>query len=85
VFFRSLYLRIHDYSMRTIYTDGSWCRSKRLAALLDTSFHLLALILLVRQTHGVEAVSFAAVGLVSYFLVFTPGSAAARAVGNQRV
>lgn len=78
-FFRPLYMRIHDYRRRTIYADGSLCRSKRVAALLDTSFHLLAVILLARQAPVAQAVSFAALGIAGYLFVFTPRARAAAA------
>ncbi len=70
VFYRSLYMRIHDYRMRTIYADGTFARSKRIAALLDTCFHVLAFVLLARQAPALVSLGFAAVGLVGYLSVF---------------
>jgi hypothetical protein len=72
LFFRALYLRIHDYRMQTIYVDGAFRRSKGLAALLDTSFHLLALVLLIRQAPGLEALLVATSGVAAYLFVFRP-------------
>jgi hypothetical protein len=71
VFRRSLYLRIHDYRQRTIYIDGAFNRSKRVAALLDTIFHLLAVLLLAQKAPGIATAGLAAAGVAAYFLVFT--------------
>jgi hypothetical protein len=59
--------------LRTIYTDGSFCRSKLVAAFLDASFHLMALVLLARRVPAPEAFAFTALGLLAYGRVFTPG------------
>ena len=72
VFFRSRYVSIHDYRMRTIYADGAFCRSKRIASVFDTSFHLLAVVLLARYAPAPPALFVAAVGVVGYFFVFPP-------------
>jgi hypothetical protein len=70
VFFRSLYLRIHDYRLRTIYLDGSFTHSKRVAALLDTMFHLLAVGLLAQKAPPIAASCCALLGITLYLLVF---------------
>ena len=74
VFGRSVYLRIHDYRMRTIYADGSFCFSKQTAAFFDVSFHLLAFVLLARHLPASEAILLGAVGVVAYWFVFAPAS-----------
>lgn len=70
LFFPTFYSRIHDYRLPTIYSDRSMYRPKQLAALLDTSFHLLAVVLLLRHAPGVTALALALVGIVAYWFVF---------------
>src|SRR6478735_4789005 len=72
VFLRTLYLRIHDYRMQSIYTDGSFRRSKSVAAGLDTSFHLLAVVLIGRALPAPAVLCAAAVGGAGYLMVFRP-------------
>jgi hypothetical protein len=74
VFFRPFYVRIHDFSQQTIYTDRSFVRAKTVAGVFDASFHLLAVVLLARYAPAAETVSLAALGVVGYFFVFNPGA-----------
>lgn len=81
-FVRPFYLRLHDYRLPSIYSDGSFCRSKRIATLIDASFHLLAVFLLARQVPAIAVACFGAAGVVAYSAVFTP--AGSRIVQDQR-
>ena len=75
VFFRAFYARIHDYRLRTIYTDGSFCRAKLVASFLDASLHLVALVLLARRIPAPEAFAYASFGFLAYGRVFAPARA----------
>ena len=77
LFFRPFYLRIHNYRMATIYTDGSFRRSKRIAGIFDAAFHLFALALLLAHARAAEALSLTAGGVAAYWFVFTPSAAPA--------
>ena len=70
IFFRTFYSRIHDYRLRTIYADGSFCRAKLVASAVDTSAHFVALVLLARSVPAATAISLAAIGVIAYWLVF---------------
>jgi len=70
VFFRAFYSRLHDYRLQTIYADGSFCRAKLVASVLDSSGHLVALVLLARSVSAATAVSLTALGVVAYMFVF---------------
>lgn len=69
-FFRAFYMRIHDYRLDSIYSDAAFCRAKRVAALVDTGFHLLAVVLLARRAPTAATLSLIAAGLSIYWVVF---------------